>query len=440
MWIPTRRERLRRPTSADAARLCLVAGLAVGLALVELLFGVFRYYPQAAPRAEALDVLAVRPWLLVPLALAAGRLSLPWRVSGYAGFLLLAGVTESLYLIGIGNPDPWPKMVRGWAAAILLLAPVDLALHLARRTRTGWAPILLAAGILLLFALPAALAPYRAIVVGAAADRPAQTKPELLLMTALPIVWGEGGAFDPHSRPALAYRALQEAFAIRPIDSLDARTLGGARLLLLAHPRWLAPAELIAVDDWARGGGRILILTDPQLQWPTDLPLGDIRRPPPIGLLKPLLDHWGLAIAGVQPGQRVVFNGQRRLVFDHPGRFVSRVAAACRVIRAYRAECRLGAGRATLIADADLLRDDLWSAPGPDGDTRHRRLADNPLALANMLDRLSGFEREPVRAAVRWASPTMSPRRALILAILPLLGVLAAALAASGLLHRRRSA
>ncbi|PSJ38371.1 hypothetical protein [Allosphingosinicella deserti] len=430
---------MRRPTSADAARLCVVFGLAAGLALVELLFGILQHYPQAAPRAEALDVLAVRPWLLVPLALAAARLSLPWRIGGYSAFLLIAGLTESLYVVRMGNPDPWPEMVRGWTAAILLLAAVDLALHLARRTRTGWAPIALGAAILLLFAFPPALAPYRAIVLGGAADRPAQTQPDLLLMTALPIVWGEGGAFDPRSQPALAYRALQEEFAIRPIDSLDARTLRGAGLLLLAQPRWLAPAELVAVDDWVRAGGRILILTDPQLIWPTGLPLGDIRRPPPVGLLKPLLDHWGVALDGPQAGEVVVVDSGRRLVLDRPGRFAA-TGESCRVLGSWRAECRLGAGRATLIADADLLRDDLWAAAGADGGAMHRRLADNPLAVADLLDRLSGIDRGRVRAPVHWANPTMSPRRALILAILPLLAVLAVALAASGLLHRGRSA
>ena len=67
-------------------------------------------------------------------------------------------------------------------------------------------------------------------------------KPELTLMTGLPLVWGETGPFDPASRPAAAYASLRREFAVRPIDYLDAPALGDSRLLLLAQPRTLAPA------------------------------------------------------------------------------------------------------------------------------------------------------------------------------------------------------
>ncbi|WP_165356465.1 hypothetical protein [Sphingosinicella sp. BN140058] len=429
---------MRRPTRAEAARLGAIIGFAASLASLELIVGVGLSRDQSPLRAEALAFLMVRPWLLVLLAVAACRLPLAWRSAAYAGFLLLAGPTESLYLARFGNPDPWPEMLRGWAATALLLGVLDILVQAARRRAPGRGVPAAGIAMLMLFAVPPVLAPFRTLVVGPGDGRPAAGRPELLLMTALPIVWGEGGAFDPKSRPALAYTALKEEFTIRPIDTLDARTLSGAGLLLLAQPRWLAPHELAALDGWVRRGGRLLVLTDPQLVWPSDLPIGDVRRPPPLGLLGPLLDHWGVTLAP-GAGGRVAVDAPGRLVLDHPGRLIA-AAPACRTIRPYWAECRLGAGHVQLIADADLLRDDLWTVPGEGGDARHRRSADTPLVIADLLDRLAGNERRRVRAPVVWARRDVPPTRALILALMPLLALGIASLAAFALLHRRRAA
>lgn len=427
-----------RPTDAKAARLGAVIGLAASLASLELILGVGPLHDRPPLRAEALAFLMVRPWLLVLLAGAASRLPLAWRSAVYAAFLLLAGLTESLYLMRFGNPDPWPEMLRGWAAGALLTGLLDILVQAARRRVPRWGVPSAGIAILMLFAVPPVLAPLRALVIGPGDARPPAERPELLLMTALPIVWGEGGAFDPKSRPALAYTALKEEFTIRPIDTLDARTLSGAGLMLLAQPRWLAPHELAAVDGWVRRGGRLLILTDPQLVWPSDLPIGDIRRPPPLGMLRPLLDHWGVVLEPAAGG-RVEVDAPGRLVLDHPGRFTA-AAPTCRTIRSFWAECRLGAGHVHLIADADLLRDDLWTAAGAGGDARHRRVADTPLVIAGLLDRLAGIERPRVRAPVVWARSDVPPQRALILALVPLLAVGIVALAAFALLHRRRAA
>ena len=59
-------------------------------------------------------------------------------------------------------------------------------------------------------------------------------------------------------------------------DRLTAAWLGHATVLLNFHGTW--------------------ILTDPVLVWPSELALSDIRRPPPVGLLGPLLTHWGLRL------------------------------------------------------------------------------------------------------------------------------------------------
>jgi hypothetical protein len=210
-------------------------------------------------------------------------------------------------------------------------------------------------------------------------------KPDIMLMTGLPIVWGEAGPFDPGSRPALAYRALQEEFDVALVDTIAADAPAG--ILLLAQPQRLAPEELVALDAWVRGGGRALIFADPVLAWPSGLPLGDIRRPPPAHLLGPLLTHWGLTLeAPAAAKRREETVGPLRLAMEAPGRFAA-APSSCRIRPEWLARCRIEAGRAILIADADLFRDDLWSPEG-------RRTADNPLLIAGWLDELAGVRRE----------------------------------------------
>jgi hypothetical protein len=255
----------------------------------------------------------------------------------------------------------------------------------------------------------------------AAADKPA-----LMLMTGLPIIWGETGPFDPDSRPAAAYPALQREFDIRPLDHLDDRSLGQARLMLLAQPRLLEPTELVALDAWVRRGGRLLILADPDLAWPTGLPLGDVRRPPSTSLLMPLLDHWGVRLERAQARRLwvgFVRDGDRprRLALAAPGRWII-AGGRCRTVwRGLLAECRQGLGRALLLADADLLHDALWTAPRPRGAERHARLADNPLVIAALLDRMAGSRRERAELSVIWLAPTASRRLALFAALVPIL-------------------
>jgi len=244
----------------------------------------------------------------------------------------------------------------------------------------------------LLLALPVVRGAYQRLAGAPPPSRAAAIRPPVLLMTALPLVWGEGGAFDPKSRPAAIYTALQREFTLKPIDALDAKSLSGAPTLLLIQPRWLAPKEMVALDGWVRAGGRALILTDPTLDWPSDLPPGDIRRPPPVGLLGPILTHWGLALSpGPDNNLSLRFPGNRRLELGVPGRFTA-ANDTCKVMESWFAECRVGKGRALLLADADLVHDDLWLKTGSRGG--QERTADNPLVVADLLDRLAGIERE----------------------------------------------
>lgn len=359
-------------------------------------------------RAEALLFLAFRPWCLLGLGLAARRRPAAFRLALYASGLVLASAAEAVLLLRLGAVDPAPALLRGLAAGALLIVPVELLLFAGRalfdRERGAGARVATAALTLVLAAAGggAILRAYDSILLPAA-ETPVQ-RPPLMLLTGLPVIWGERALAGPE--PNAFYRSLSREFAIRPLDTLDTEALAGGRLLLVAQPRRLAPLELVALDDWVRDGGRVLVLTDPVLLWPSALPLGDARRAPPVGLLTPLLDHWGLTLSPAEERGAVVrYLGGRRLSSAAEGRFTAR-SPNCRVEGAgFLARCRIGEGQALLVADADLLHDGLWTAPGEGGAARHGRLADNPLIVAAWLDELAGRTRPRAAGEVAWRDP-----------------------------------
>jgi hypothetical protein len=102
------------------------------------------------------------------------------------------------------------------------------------------------------------------------------------------------------------------------------------------------------------------------------------------------------------------------------------------------AECSLGQGSALVLADADLARDALWVGEGAGGASRHRRVSDNPLVVADLLDRLAEVERPRALGDARWRRPDASLFKALLWTLLPLAALLLAGLAAP-LLRRRRT-
>jgi hypothetical protein len=121
----------------------------------------------------------------------------------------------------------------------------------------------------------------------------------------------------------------------------------------------MTPERLVALDRWVRAGGKVLLLADPLLTWPSELPLGDRQRPPYAFADTGLLSHWGLrseapAVGAAGP-VRFSIAGQE-VESDSPGR-LSRSAGPCRVAVDERsADCRIGQGRALVVADADFLR------------------------------------------------------------------------------------
>ncbi len=194
----------------------------------------------------------------------------------------------------------------------------------------------------------------------------AAERPRVTLMTALPLMWGEGTPADMlagRSGKSDTLRIIETQFNIRAIDTITAKTLG-RDIAIIAQPRRLTPQELVAFDKWLLGGGRAMIFADPELVWPSIYALGDNRRAPPVELLDPLFTHWGVTLGDSdQRAQTMSINGVR----------VKMVASGawqgpktCTVVVREVIECRIGRGRVVLVGDADLLDARMWAANGSD--------------------------------------------------------------------------
>ena len=180
----------------------------------------------------------------------------------------------------------------------------------------------------------------------------ATARPELALLTSLPLVFGEG--FGLGGGGSVALRRLEQRYDVVPIGVADAPSLSGRRLLLMAHARAQPAEALVDLDQWVRDGGRVLLLADPKLDWESKRATGDRLRPPPAFADTGLLGHWGLTLSGpTADGQVVLANGEIEVVANSPGKLSG---AGCNILAdGFVARCRIGAGVATVIADADFL-------------------------------------------------------------------------------------
>jgi len=176
-------------------------------------------------------------------------------------------------------------------------------------------------------------------------------RPSLLLLSSLPLVFGEQFSLQNSGSPALS--ALEPRYRVIPIAVTDAKSLDRGRLLLMAHPAAQPPEDLVALDDWIRRGGRLLLLADPLLEWPSSRPLGDPLRPSPMFADTGLLVHWGLRLDAPESRGRA----RRQLAgYDVVTDSAGSLAGACDISAdALVAHCRIGRGRVTVIADADFL-------------------------------------------------------------------------------------
>ena len=212
-----------------------------------------------------------------------------------------------------------------------------------------------------LAALVAALLVGAGLAIASRQSRPAPLparseaqRPVLMLLTTLPLVFPEQFALEGGGSPALT--ALETRYRVVPIGLADRADLRRGRLLLMAHPLAQPAEALVELDRWVRSGGRVLLLADPMLEWPSERPLGDPLRPPPMFADTGLLAHWGLRLDA--PEQRGFIEREidgRGIETSSVGQFVT-TSGNCRVAEeGLVARCRIGKGRATVIADADLL-------------------------------------------------------------------------------------
>jgi len=194
------------------------------------------------------------------------------------------------------------------------------------------------------------------------------------LFTTLPILWNEdsdlAASLKPDQSAHWARALIADGGRIVPLDVLAAPgaegPLDAERQLVIAQPRPLSPDENVALDLWVRKGGRVLVLADPMLTEESAYPIGDRRRPQSVALLSPILGRWGLDVSfdDRQPfGERSVDALGTIVPVNLAGRLTLRKGAACRLVGdGVVAICKIGKGRAVVLADAAAIeRDD------PDG-------------------------------------------------------------------------
>ncbi len=260
------------------------------------------------------------------------------------------------------------------------------------------------------------------------------------VVTALPLFWTEKAGEDlggTESGGMPLPRASRHRLIA--VDYVDARTLANVDAMVLAQPRLMQPEELVALDAWVRAGGRAVIYADPLLLWPTDLSLGDPRRPPLTSLLDPLLAHWGLTLeaADVEGGagvERRMLPSGHVLLLAGASRFTLTIGdsgASCRLEEGgLFARCRVGNGRVRLVADADMLDDRLWLADGRWPERREAHASD----IVALVD---GWANDPLAMPLEAAPRRITDDAAIVRAMRAaiLLAILWAGLGWAG--HRR---
>lgn len=215
---------------------------------------------------------------------------------------------------------------------------------------TGAVRRLLTAGVALALAAGAVGFALRSRVSQSPAIQAAKP-PKLLLLTSLPLIFAEDFTLTRAGSPAL--KALRSSFEVVPISVADGAELRKGGLLLMAQPFAQTAENLVVLDEWVRRGGRVLLLADPLLEWPSNRPLGDLTRPPPMFTDTGLLAHWGLRLDA--PDERGFADrklGSYQITTLSPGRLSGRCELAG---DGFEARCRIGRGIVMVIADADFL-------------------------------------------------------------------------------------
>lgn len=198
-------------------------------------------------------------------------------------------------------------------------------------------------------------------------------RPVLMIMSSIPLQWGEATMAQVakgETQPSPLFEALAEKNRPILIDDFQKLERRGSSPLLMIQPRALAPRELVQLDEWVRKGGTAIIFADPALDWPSDFPLGDQRRPLFTSLLNPLFRHWGIELAlPVTEGDNndvATKVGEYDLSSRSPGILVvpknPKATARCTIRHdEFIANCAVGTGRAVIVADADILHESQWT-------------------------------------------------------------------------------
>lgn len=350
------------------------------------------------------DPLFAVPWLAVAALAAvrvAGRLHRPliWLSATAASFAAVQwALAETL-----AGEDPVSQILVSAGCAALALG-----LMLAKRWRqpeTGprkwaWRAARVTGAVAWIFG------PFALLASGYAPQVPAP-KPRVTMMTSLPIVWSNAKnvaeALAAKTPVDPAFAILDQYTRLSPVDSLTDAQLAQTDVLFLAHPRAMAPADLVRVDIWVRGGGRALILADGLSGWEPPFALGDSRNPPITSLLTPLLDHWGIGLAAPSDAAPLMVQTRTSRVRLHsPGRFDHIPPKCLDRADAIILQCRLGKGEAILVADADLLSENLWR-DGGQGDVWRDRSADNMAWILDQFDDLAKAKIASTLFAPVWA-------------------------------------
>lgn len=213
---------------------------------------------------------------------------------------------------------------------------------------------------------------------GVSERAPAAAKPQLALLTSLPIAFPEQFTLEAPAHPLLT--RLAQDFDVQPVDGPEQLPPGG--LLLAVQPQALTAERLVALDRWVRSGGRMVLLADPALAWESDKPLGDISRPPHAYPDTGLLRRWGLKMdAPAEQGPATRLLDGTEVLTASPGTLV-RTGKDCTVEDGgLVARCKLGKGAAVVVADADFVQVDVPG--GLDGPT-----SGNHPALLRLLEKL----------------------------------------------------
>ena len=206
------------------------------------------------------------------------------------------------------------------------------------------------------------------------------SRPALGLMTTLPIFWGEandvGELLQRKTAAGWVREVLERDFSLEPLDTLDDAQLATLSGLVLAQPRPLAAGENVALDDWVRKGGQLLLFADPMLTAQSRYAIGDRRRPQDVVLLSPILSHWGLTLTfdeSQRVGERRLNAGGVSLPVHLAGALRQGSGGPCAVrLSGIIADCRIGKGKVTIVADAAVLED----AESDAADARRAALAD----------------------------------------------------------------